>query len=140
MNDGTKREGTPPKSGWRFSLRALLGVTVLGSSFMLVTFDSYFNGGYTPGRASIVRNREVNWREADDYFGNSDYFGAPFNNGEYFRSWKRMGTEEEVDRSYEERWQLSPWGIACNVVFWQIFAAGLWWCGKRAVRFWWMLP
>lgn len=142
MNEATKREGRP-KRGWRFSLRALLSVTVLGSALFGLTFSTY-SGGYTPNKWWILDRRNLPRETQGEFGGDGNWFGLPACNWERFESIEYGSNEESWEetcrRSYQSRIDYHYLGIAFNVFFWQVFAAGLWWCGKKAARFWLMLP
>ena len=136
MNDATKSEGTP-RRGLRFSLRTLLGVTVLGSALFGWTFSTY-SGGYTPSKRWILDRRNLPSGTQGEFGGDGNWFGLPACNWERFESIeygsRDESWEETCRRSYQSRIDYHYAGIACNVVFWQVFAAGLWWCGGRIAR------
>lgn len=136
MNDATKREGPPRR--FRFSLRALLGVTVLGSALFGLTFSLYLGGGYTPSKRTTLERRGLPNDTKEDFYGDGSWFGAPFINYEEFvscASWnENEDWEERYERTFQKRIVYYHWGIACNISFCYALAAGLWWSGGKVAR------
>lgn len=139
MNDAPAKAEAQPKRGWSFSLRSLLCVTLLGSALFGLTFSTY-SGGYTPSKWWIMNRRNLPRGAQGEFGGDGNLFGLPACNWERFESVEYGDHDEPWEsiyrRSYQSRIDYHYVGIACNIVFWYAFAAGLWWCGKRAARIW----
>lgn len=137
MIDAAEKSGAPPTRRWSLSLRALLGVTVLGSALFGWTFSMY-SGGYTPSKGWILDRWNLPTGTQGEFGGDGNWFGLPACNWEIFESVEFGANDEAWEeccrRSYQRRIDYHYGGIAFNLVFWQIFAAGLWWSGGRIAR------